>query len=296
MDRRGFVRNLGFLAAAGGIGSLLQSCNDELLPLTIPSRSFRILELDLRIRQKSLEQTRIFWRDFMGFTETYISMNRYQYQVGNARLKTRTSNLPPSEEDFFFPQYHFSISIPPNQIENCLNWFYERARQEEFKTLSFNVWKDSVTGAEIVRRELYNSQSIFIEDPAGNIIEILSRHNPDNPDDLVEGDFSPAMFRGITEVGCVCNDVRKVTNTLKETFQVDEVDRTSNSYKPIGGPDGLLKLTVPGKIWFPTADERAVSHDLIITVKHTEVIAPIKLSLYGDQNAFETGVWLKTEV
>lgn len=294
MNRRGFVKNLGFLAAAGGLGSLLQSCNGDLLPLTIPSRSFRIAELDLRIRQKSLELTRVFWRDFMGFTESYVSFNRYQYQIGTTRLKTRPSNLPPGQENEFFPQYHFSISIPPNQIENCLNWFLEQSRL--YPDVPFSIWKDAVTGAEIVRRELYNSQSLFIEDPAGNIIEILSRHNPDDPNDLVEGEFSPAFFRGITEVGCVCNDVRKVTNTLKETFQVDEVDRTSSSYKPVGGPDGLLKLTVPGKIWFPTADERAVSHDLIITVKHTEEITPIKLSLYGDANSFDTGVWLKTEV
>ena len=294
MNRRGFVKNLGFLAAAGGIGSLLQSCNDELLPLTIPSRSFRILELDLRVRENSFEKTRIFWSEFMGFTEFFVNQNKYKYEIGNSRLKISPVAIIPNQEPEFFPQYHFSIGIPPNQIENFFTWF--KRQSEIFSDIPVNIWKDSRNGAEIVRRELYNSQSIFIEDPAGNIIEILSRYNPNNPDDLVDGEFNIEMFRGITEVGCVVNDLPKISKLLQETFPVEEVPRTSNSFKPIGGPDGLLKLTVPGKIWFPTENERAVSHDLIITVKHTEEITPIKLSLYGDAVTYNSGVWLKTEI
>jgi hypothetical protein len=307
MKRRDFVRNMGLLAAAGGFGSmLLESCNDRLNLYTIPNRSLDIAELNFRVRLRSWEDNQKFWTQFMQLVPEPAPQGQFGYKVGTTTIFNRLSNLPPNQEDVFFPQYHYSIGIPSNQIENCLDWITKRneeieiynsglgPNEQDLKIPQAEIWKDADTGAEIVRRDLYNSLSIFLKDPAGNIIEILARTDADNPEDQVTGDFSPSMFRGITEVGVVANDVRKVADTIKNTFQVQEVDGSSNSYKPIGGPKGLLKLTVPGRVWFPTPDERSVAHDLIITVHHTEVITPIKLSLYGDTVNFTTGVWLKS--
>jgi len=296
MKRRDFVRNMGLLAAAGGFGSmLLESCNDRLNLYTIPNRSLDIAELNFRVRLRSWEDNQTFWSQVMQQPVVSAPQGLYGYQVGHTTIFNRLSNLPPENEDVFFPQYHYSIGIPSNQIENCLDWINKRNEEAQLNGWpQAEIWKDADTGAEIVRRDLYNSLSIFLKDPAGNIIEILARTDADDPNDQAEGEFKPEMFRGITEVGVVANDVRKIADTIKNTFQVQEVDGSSNSYKPIGGPKGLLKLTVPGRVWFPTPDERSVAHDLIITVHHTEVITPIKLSLYGDAVNFTTGVWLKS--
>jgi catechol-2,3-dioxygenase len=287
INRRLFMQQLGLLSAGIGAVSILSSCYDDRLdPLTIPEKPFEIVELDIRARR--LEQNRFFWETLLGFT-VVDSPNPSQYtlQVGNTLLTFRPSNLPPDLEATFFPQYHFTISIPTNQIEACLEWILSRKAfnpdVNPNEEVTIPLWKDYLDGAEIVRRNLYNSQSVFIQDPAGNVVELLARH--DKPE-IRDGAFNKDMFIGISEVGIVTRDIRKTATLLKETFGADEVQGSSNSFKPIGGATGLLKLIVPGKPWVPTDNELAVSHEMELTIRHSEVLDPILLP--------QSGVTIKT--
>jgi hypothetical protein len=83
------------------------------------------------------------------------------------------------------------------------------------------------------------------------------------------------MFLGITEVGVVSRDLRKSAEDLKAAYGVEEVVGSSNSYKPLGGPTGLLKLNIEGKIWTPTENEIAVSYPMTIRVRGDSLIQPI---------------------
>jgi catechol-2,3-dioxygenase len=287
INRRLFMKQLGLLSAGVGAVSLLSSCYDDRLdPLTIPEKPFEIIELNLRARR--LNQNRFFWETLMGFTVIDApSVSQYTLQVGNTKLTFRQSTIQPELEDTFFPQYHFTISIPSNQIEACLEWVLSQkatnpATNEE---VTIPIWKDYLNDAEIIRRNLYNSQSVFIQDPAGNIVELLARHDMNN---TATGTFNNGMFIGISEVGIVTRDVRKTAALLKETFGVEEVLGSSNSFKPMGGATGLLKLIVPGKPWIPTENELAVDHEMELTIKHTQQLDPILLP--------KSGVLLKTIV
>jgi catechol 2,3-dioxygenase-like lactoylglutathione lyase family enzyme len=281
------MKQLGLLTAGAGAVSLLSSCYDDRLdPLTIPEKPFEIIELNLRARR--MEKNRYFWETLLGFQVIDDTiLGQYSLQVGTSKLTFRTSNLQPELEDTFFPQYHFTISIPSNQIESCLEWILEQkgtypSTNEE---ATIPLWKDYITDAEIIRRNLYNSQSVFIQDPAGNVVELLARH--DYPE-YRDGAFDKNMFIGISEVGIVTRDVRKTATLLKETFGVEEVIGSSNSFKPMGGATGLLKLIVPGKPWIPTDNELAVDHEMELTIRHTQQLDPILLP--------KSGVLLKTIV
>jgi catechol 2,3-dioxygenase-like lactoylglutathione lyase family enzyme len=291
INRRLFMKQLGLLSAGVGAASLLSSCYDDRLdPLSIPEKPFQIVELNLRARR--LAENRFFWETLMGFTVVNsTSGGQFTVRVGQENddkstlLTFRQSNLPPDLEATFFPQYHFTISIPTNQVEACLEWVLNQkvVNPVSNEEVGIPIWKDYLNGAEIIRRNLYNSQSVFIQDPAGNIVELLARHdNPENRD----GAFDKNMFIGISEVGIVTRDVRKTAALLKETFGVDEVLGSSNSFKPIGGATGLLKLIVPGKPWIPTDNELAVDHEMELTIKHTQELDPILLP--------KSGVTLKT--
>jgi catechol 2,3-dioxygenase-like lactoylglutathione lyase family enzyme len=181
INRRLFMKQLGLLSAGIGAVSVLSSCYDDRLdPLTIPENPFEIIELNLRARR--LDKNRYFWETLLGFT-VVDSPNPGQYtlQVGNTRLTFRPSNLPPELEASFFPQYHFTISIPSNQIEACLEWVaQQKGTYPDNEEAVIPLWKDYLNGSEIVRRNLYNSQSVFIKDPAGNVIELLARHDMNN--------------------------------------------------------------------------------------------------------------------
>jgi len=285
INRRLFMQQLGLLSAGIGAVSLLSSCYDDRLdPLTIPEKPFEIKELVIRARR--LDQNRFFWETLLGFTVVDSpSLGQYTLQVGNTLLTFRPSNLPPDLEATFFPQYHFTISIPTNQIEACLDWILSRKaiNPDTNEEVTIPLWKDYLNGAEIVRRNLYNSQSVFIKDPAGNVVELLARH--DKPE-IQDGAFNKDMFIGISEVGIVTRDIRKTAALLKDTFGADEVQGSSNSFKPIGGATGLLQLIVPGKPWVPTDNELAVSHEMELTIRHSEVLDPILLP--------QSGVTIKT--
>ncbi len=292
INRRLFMQQLGLLSAGIGAVSILSSCYDDRLdPLTIPEKPFEIKELVLRARR--LEQNRFFWETLLGFTVVDSpSPSQYTLEIGNeegkkTRLTFRPSNLPPDLEATFFPQYHFTISIPTNQIEACLDWILSRKaiNPDTTEEATIPLWKDYLNGAEIVRRNLYNSQSVFIQDPAGNVVELLARH--DKPE-IRDGAFNKDMFIGISEVGIVTRDIRKTAALLKDTFGADEVQGSSNSFKPIGGATGLLKLIVPGKPWVPTDNELAVSHEMELTIRHSEVLDPILLP--------QSGVTIKTVI
>ena len=287
INRRLFMKQLGLLSAGVGAVSILSSCYDDRLdPLTIPEKPFEIVELNLRARR--LDQNRFFWETLLGFTVIDApSAGQYTLQVGNTKLTFRQSNTNPDLEATFFPQYHFTIAIPSNQVENCLDWVLKQKAVNPANNVEVTIpiWKDYLNDAEIIRRNLYNSQSVFIQDPAGNVIELLARHDMNN---TATGAFNKGMFIGISEVGIVTRDVRKTAALLKETFGVDEVLGSSNSFKPIGGATGLLKLIVPGKPWIPTENELAVDHEMELTIKHTQQLDPILLP--------KSGVLLKTIV
>lgn len=291
VNRRLFMKQLGLLGAGYGLASLMSSCEDRLDPLTIPEKSFKIHELKIRARYGTnftkLIKTRDFYTQLLGLPEIVNSVNYvYTIQIGESLLTFQPSNLDPTKEDTYFPQYHFTIAIPSNQIENCLDWLMNKdGKYPDGPSEPIPLWNDYQTGAEIVRRNLYNSQSIFIKDPAGNVVEILARHDMNNTQ---EGDFNKSMFLGITEVGIVTREIRKSAKLLKDTFGVEEVAGSSNSFKPVGGPTGLLKLIVPGKPWIPTDNELAVAHEMELTVRHTELLDPILIP--------ESGTLLKTIV
>ena len=291
INRRLFMQQLGLLSAGIGAVSVLSSCYDDRLdPLTIPEKPFEIKELAIRARllEEGENKNRFFWETLLGFTVIDSpNPNQYTLQVGNTLLTFLPSNLPsdPLSEATFFPQYHFTISIPTNQIEACLDWILSRKaiNPDTNEEVTIPLWKDYLNGAEIVRRNLYNSQSVFIQDPAGNVVELLARH--DKPE-IRDGAFNKDMFIGISEVGIVTRDIRKTATLLKDTFGADEVQGSSNSFKPIGGATGLLKLIVPGKPWIPTDNELAVSHEMELTIRHSEVLDPIILP--------QSGVTIKT--
>jgi hypothetical protein len=90
--------------------------------------------------------------------------------------------------------------------------------------------------------------------------------------------------------------LRTSAEDLKAAYGVSEVTGSSNSYKPVGGPTGLLKLNIEGKIWTPTDNEVVRDHKLLVTVRGSESIAPIQFSRFGilDTTNFGVfdGVWL----
>ena len=272
---------------------ILGSCeyNKSLELFEVPDKSFEIT--NLKMACNNFEENYHFYSQTLGLNTSY-----------NADSTAFTVSFPNNSITFYstdnddtlgvFPQYQFTISIPSNQIEGCYNWLIQPDSNNPSKVKErVKLWYDSETGAEIFRRENYNSQSIYIKDASKNIVEILARHDANV---TLPGEFDRGMFQGVSEIGVLSRDLRKSAEDLKASYGVSEVTGSSNSYKPVGGPTGLLKLNIEGKIWTPTENEVVRDHKLLVTVRGSESIAPIQFSRFGilDTTNFGVfdGVWL----
>jgi len=244
--------------------------NNRLKLREVPEKSFDILNLEMKCN--NFKENMRFWDKVMRFDVDSLAPEKFIVKIGadtltfidNEGIDTSASNNP---------QYQFTISIPSNQIENCYAWLIDADSLNPSKVGEpAKFWIDAETGAVIYRRNQYNSQSIYIKDAGNNIVEILARHDLNN---TAEGEFNRGMFLGITEVGVVSRDLRKSAEDLKAAYGVEEVVGSSNSYKPLGGPTGLLKLNIEGKIWTPTENEIAVAREMTIRVRGNSNIQPI---------------------
>lgn len=253
---------------------LASSCeyNNRLKLREVPEKSFDIVNVEMR--SNNFENNKRFWRDVMGFEVIdTVSDNIFEVKIGFNSITFINNSGAQDTSSSVTPKYQFTIAIPSNQIENCYAWLLDADSTNASKVAEpAKFWIDAETGSVIYRRNQYNSQSIYIKDAGNNIVEILARHDLNN---TAEGEFNRGMFLGITEVGVVSRDLRKAAEDLKAAYGVEEVVGSSNSYKPLGGPTGLLKLNIEGKIWTPTENEIAVSYPMTIRVRADSSIQPI---------------------
>ena len=241
------------------------SCRDD-DPYQMPEKSLEIIKL--KINTKRFQESRAFWTQNLGFELVASTPNEFTVKVGSSLLCFNGVQLSPLDEQNNFPKYHFSFNIPSNQAENALNWL--RNEDHEFPDGPQNpveIWKNEDTGAEIIRRDRYNAHSVFFKDPGGNVIELIARHNLNNPQ---EGDFNRAMIINISEVAIVTFDVKESAKRVKDNFGVIEIPGTTSGFKPLGGETGLITFVVPGRSWQPADSQVAGSWPMEVTVRHPE--------------------------
>jgi hypothetical protein len=251
----------------------VSSCeyNNRLKLREVPEKAFDIV--DVEMRSNNFENNRRFWSKVMGFAVDSVAPNSFRVNIGFNSITFVNNSGAQDTSSSVTPKYQFTIAIPSNQIENCYAWLLDADSTNASKVAEpAKFWIDAETGSVIYRRNQYNSQSIYIKDAGNNIVEILARHDLNN---TATGEFNRGMFLGITEVGVVSRDLRKSAEDLKAAYGVEEVVGSSNSYKPLGGPTGLLKLNIEGKIWTPTENEIAVSYPMTIRVRGDSLIQPI---------------------
>jgi hypothetical protein len=255
---------------------LASSCeyNNRLKLREVPEKSFEIV--DIEMRSNNFVNNKRFWSKVMGFDVDSVAPNSFKVNIGFNSVTFINNSGALDTSSSVTPKYQFTISIPSNQIENCYSWLLDADSSNSSKIAEpAKFWIDAESGAAIFRRNPSNSQSIYIKDAGNNIIEILARHDLNN---TAEGEFNRGMFLGISEVGVVSRDLRKSAEALKAAYGVEEVSGSSNSYKPMGGPMGLLKLNIEGKIWTPTENEIAIGYPMTIRVRKDSTTAPIEFA------------------
>jgi catechol-2,3-dioxygenase len=239
----------------------INSCKKFREPLTAPEKSFEIKKLALFVENP--DASFHFWTEELGLDYTPLANGSFGLKLGSSQLVLKPVY-------YGAPKYHFAINIPSNQIENALDWLINKdGKYPDGPKNPVKIWTDSESGPQIIRRDLYNAHSVYFSDPAGNVIELIAKHELNNQQ---PGPFNKSMFLNISEVSVVTKDIRKAAELLENNFGVKQLEGSTSSFKPVGGLNGYLVLIVPGRPLGPNPDVQAFPYEMEITVKHTEIL------------------------
>ena len=130
--------------------------------------------------------------------------------------------------------YHFAFNIPENQFERAKQWLALRAE------LLANE-----DGNTTINSKTWNSQSLYFKDIAGNILELIARHDLKNANEQFE-------ILSVSEIGLATDDVPALVKTLKEkTGLLPYKDESNETFTAVGNADGLFIVVKQGRIWYP---------------------------------------------
>ena len=134
--------------------------------------------------------------------------------------------------------YHVCFNIPANQFVNAKAWLTSK-----ISLLKDEKGNDEFTGGS------WNSSSTYFKDSAGNILELIARHNQNN---AVDSNFNSKHILQVSEIGLPSKDVIPYAKELCSKLGVDVYKQDFNeTFTPIGDENGLLILPVENRIWYP---------------------------------------------
>jgi len=172
-------------------------------------------------------------------------------EAGETRLVFRQA--PPGWEGY----YHFAFNVPENCFDEAKRWLAGRvpliadtAGKTEF---DFQSW---------------NAHSIYFYDPAGNILEFISRHGLPNASD------QPFSARGIlnaSEIGIATSDVISTVQGLRDKYGFPVYGgEGSDQFTAVGDEHGLMIVVRLGRTWFPDTGKPAGPYPVKLTVQTPE--------------------------
>ncbi|PGD90692.1 VOC family protein [Bacillus pseudomycoides] len=193
----------------------------------------------------SLEEMKDFYLNKLDFQLLHSSEMSFSIQVGESELEFRKNNLNSK------PFYHFAFNIPSNQFSEAKEWAK--------KKVVLNV----EDGEDEVYFSRSNAYSFYFMDPAGNIVEFISRHttSPESNEP-----FSVHSILNVSEMSMTTDQVLAVGNQLIEYgISVRDGEALSDGFHFMGENGVYLLLGPSGRRWFFSELDAAV-HPLLIEI------------------------------
>jgi catechol-2,3-dioxygenase len=137
------------------------------------------------------------------------------------------------------PMYHFVFDVPRNKLSEAKAWLakrvglLERDGRDEFE---FPSW---------------NATAAYFRDPAGNVVELIARHNLPNDSGAP---FGPGDLLRVSEVGVAVGDVPTAVRGLERDLGLEVWNEPNEEFTTVGDEEGLLIVVKCGRPWFPTGE------------------------------------------
>lgn len=150
--------------------------------------------------------------------------------------------------------YHVAFNIPENQMEEAKRWLLERVSTVP-----------NTDGNDIFVFESWNAHAVYFYDPAGNILEFITRHDLTN---AATAPFSAAGILCASEIGLVTDDVQNVMKKVDSGAGVHPYRPGSDSFAPLGDENGLFIVVKTGREWFAGDGQFATINPLAVEARN----------------------------
>jgi catechol-2,3-dioxygenase len=191
----------------------------------------------LRLLAPDLAAQKSFYRDTLGLPVVRDSEEELTIGAGTTRLSFRGAR--PADGS---PIYHFAFNIPENKLPAAQEWLAARTPlivKEGRKVFHFPTW---------------NAHSIYFHDAAGNIGELIARHDLDN---AAPGPFAVEDVLYASEIGLVVDDVPGTVEALDTHLGLPVYRAGTSTLVPVGDEHRLLIVVRRGHVWLPTRNTEA---------------------------------------
>ena len=191
-----------------------------------------------------LESLKRFYRNILELDIPESSNGQFTVKVGESVIRFIQSHHPAF--------YHFAINIPGNQFSMMKYWLQDR------------VELNREEGRDEIYFSKFDADSMYFEDPTGNVVEFIGRRHRD-----LFGDLSPSSFLSVSEVGITTPFVAEVSEQLQD-FGIalrsgTEVNPESVDF--LGGEDTFIVLVRPNRRWYFSKKYSEI-HPLEITLNN----------------------------
>lgn len=209
----------------------------------------------IKIISPNLEQQRRFYADTLQLPLIADSPTEITVKIGTSLLTLQAGESA--------GRYHYAFEIPQNQFYEAMAWLEQRTA----------ILEDG-SGKREFQHVDWNAHAVYFRDAAGNILELIARHNLDTAR-LIP--FSSASLLRISEIGLPSPRVVETVAVLKQRLGL-RVWRGAGSetFSAVGSEMGLLIVVQTGRNWLPTQDTPAIENptDITLTGIHDDYQLP----------------------
>ncbi|MED3647623.1 VOC family protein [Halalkalibacterium halodurans] len=178
---------------------------------------------------KKLDSVKSFYKETLGLRVTHETTSQVTILVGSTLVTFEQF------EDDGEPFYHYAINIPSNKLQEAKMWLEKRVTLLQHE------------GKNVVPFPRWNAEALYFEDPAGNIVEWIARHNLNQ---TTSEPFVPSeQLLYVSEVGIVTADLGEQTK-LFESLGYPVWDQGTEHFRAIGDEHGLFITVTKDRQWF----------------------------------------------
>jgi len=198
----------------------------------------------LELLTANLEATKSFYQDVLELQLVEDKEDAFTVQAGATRIRFEETGA------YDRPSYHFALNIPENKFREAKSWIQSRVQliQEGDDEVFFTSW---------------NAHSLYFEDPSGNIVEFIARHNLSN---AIPRSYNSGEINGVSEIGVVVDEVIPFVRSLNE-IGLPNWKEGNEGFTPVGDERGLLIVVKKGRPWFFSNQKPAEYYPLRVSIQ-----------------------------